>query len=222
MPYRKASLWALWGDKPEGLLPENCPNFFFFFCLGRDPLGRDPLGTCDKPQWGRENWSFLREIKKCPTTRPPFGQKIVPIFSFFFVWAGTLWALVTSPNGAGKTEVFSGKLKCSTARPPFGPFGVTNLKVCSQKIVPIFSFFLFGSGPFGHLWQAPMGPGKLKFSQGNKLKINILIYWIKTLCKGSCAINILFFFNLKQEDHSLLLVDSDYWINRYWVLIVVR
>jgi hypothetical protein len=21
------SLWALWGDKPEGLLPENCPNF---------------------------------------------------------------------------------------------------------------------------------------------------------------------------------------------------
>jgi hypothetical protein len=25
-----------------------------------------------------------------------------------------------------------------------GPFGVTNLKVCSQKIVPIFSFFLFG------------------------------------------------------------------------------
>jgi hypothetical protein len=26
---------ALWGDKPEGLLPENCPNFFFFFCLGR-------------------------------------------------------------------------------------------------------------------------------------------------------------------------------------------
>jgi hypothetical protein len=35
---------ALWGDKPSGLLPENCPNF-----------------------------------------------------SFFFVWAGTLWALVTSP-----------------------------------------------------------------------------------------------------------------------------
>jgi hypothetical protein len=29
------------------------------------------------------------------------------------------------------------------------PFGVTNLKVCSQKIVPIFSFFLFGPGPFG-------------------------------------------------------------------------
>jgi hypothetical protein len=25
-----------------------------------------------------------------------------------------------------------------------GPFGVTNLKVCSQKIVTIFSFFLFG------------------------------------------------------------------------------
>jgi hypothetical protein len=22
---------ALWGDKPEGLLPENCPNFSFFF-----------------------------------------------------------------------------------------------------------------------------------------------------------------------------------------------
>jgi hypothetical protein len=21
---------ALWGDKPEGLLPENCPNFSFF------------------------------------------------------------------------------------------------------------------------------------------------------------------------------------------------
>jgi hypothetical protein len=34
---------ALWGDKPEGLLPENCPNFSFL-CLGRDPLG-----TCDKP-----------------------------------------------------------------------------------------------------------------------------------------------------------------------------
>jgi hypothetical protein len=27
-----------------------------------------------------------------------------------------------------------------------GPFGVTNLKVCSQKIVPIFLFFLFGPG----------------------------------------------------------------------------
>jgi hypothetical protein len=26
---------SLWGDKPSGLLPENCPNFFFFFCLGR-------------------------------------------------------------------------------------------------------------------------------------------------------------------------------------------
>jgi hypothetical protein len=60
--YIKASLnlkRALWGDKPEGLLPENCPNF-----------------------------------------------------SFFFVWAGTLWALVTSPSrgfdfpdfGPGKLE----------------------------------------------------------------------------------------------------------------------
>jgi hypothetical protein len=48
---------ALWGDKPEGLLPENCPNFFFFF-----------------------------------------------------VWAGTLWALVTSPLRVLK-EV----------RPDFGP-----------------------------------------------------------------------------------------------------
>jgi hypothetical protein len=39
------------------------------------------------------------------TARPPFGQKIVPIFSFFFVWAGTLWALVTSPDfGAGKLK----------------------------------------------------------------------------------------------------------------------
>jgi hypothetical protein len=35
------------------------------------------------------------------------------------------------------------------------PFGVTNLKVCSQKIVPIFSFFLFGPA------------GKLQFFQGN-------------------------------------------------------
>jgi hypothetical protein len=26
------------------------------------------------------------------------SQKIVPIFSFFFVWAGSLWALVTSPD----------------------------------------------------------------------------------------------------------------------------
>jgi hypothetical protein len=61
---------ALWGDKPEGLLPENCPNFFFFF----------------------------------------------------FVWAGTLWALVTSPDfGVGKTtalcakgqgKVFSGIFFC--------------------------------------------------------------------------------------------------------------
>jgi hypothetical protein len=63
--YLKASLnlkRALWGDKPEGLLPENCPNFFFFFCLGRD-----------KPQRGRKNFllpfgtecgSFFREIKK--------------------------------------------------------------------------------------------------------------------------------------------------------------
>jgi hypothetical protein len=32
---------------------------------------------------------------------------------------------------------------------------------------PNFSFFLFGPGPFGHLWQAPtLVPGKLKFSQG--------------------------------------------------------
>jgi hypothetical protein len=60
---------TLWGDKPEGLLPENYPNF-----------------------------------------------------SFFFVLAGTLWALVTSPLrvfkearpdfGAGKTKVFSGKNIC--------------------------------------------------------------------------------------------------------------
>jgi hypothetical protein len=39
--YRKASLnffRALWGDKPEGLLPENCPNFsFFFVCTGTSP-----------------------------------------------------------------------------------------------------------------------------------------------------------------------------------------
>jgi hypothetical protein len=28
---------SLWGDKPEGLLPENCPNFLFFY-LGRDVL----------------------------------------------------------------------------------------------------------------------------------------------------------------------------------------
>jgi hypothetical protein len=26
-----------------------------------------------------------------------------------------------------------------------------------QKIVPIFLFFLFRPGPFGHLWQAPGG-----------------------------------------------------------------
>jgi hypothetical protein len=57
---------SLWGDKPEGLLPENCPNF-----------------------------------------------------SFFFVWAGTLWALVTSPLRVLK-EV----------RPDFGYFnyGPENLK----------------------------------------------------------------------------------------------
>jgi hypothetical protein len=29
---------ALWGDKPEGLHPENCPNFSFFFCWGRITL----------------------------------------------------------------------------------------------------------------------------------------------------------------------------------------
>jgi hypothetical protein len=48
---------ALWGDKPSGLLPENCPNF-----------------------------------------------------SFFFVWAGTLWALVTSPKGPEKLKFFQGNL----------------------------------------------------------------------------------------------------------------
>jgi hypothetical protein len=37
VPKGKASLnlkKTLWGDKPECLLPENCPNFLFF-CLGR-------------------------------------------------------------------------------------------------------------------------------------------------------------------------------------------
>jgi hypothetical protein len=34
------------------------------------------------------------------TARLPFGQKIVPIFSFFFVWAGRK-----------KTEVFSREIK---------------------------------------------------------------------------------------------------------------
>jgi hypothetical protein len=29
---------ALWGDKPEGLLPENCPNFSFFL-FGPGPFG---------------------------------------------------------------------------------------------------------------------------------------------------------------------------------------
>jgi hypothetical protein len=37
--YREACLnlkRALWGDNPEGLLPENCPNFsFFLFGPGR-------------------------------------------------------------------------------------------------------------------------------------------------------------------------------------------
>jgi hypothetical protein len=62
-----------------------------------------------------------------------------------------------------------------------GPFGVTNLKVCSQKIVPIFLFFLFGPEktsvfflpPVGNLpdfGKALKGPGKLKFSLGNQKK----------------------------------------------------
>jgi hypothetical protein len=41
-----------------------------------------------------------------------------------------------------------------------GSFGVTNLKVCSQKIVPIFSFFVWAG-------TSPKGAWKPKVSQGN-------------------------------------------------------
>jgi hypothetical protein len=38
------------------------------------------------------------KVLRGTTARPPFGQKIVPIFSFFFVWAGRK-----------KLQFFSGK-----------------------------------------------------------------------------------------------------------------
>jgi hypothetical protein len=58
LSYHKASLnlkRALWGDKPEGLLPENCPNFSFFL------FGPGNLNY-DKPQgalWAENCPNFL-------------------------------------------------------------------------------------------------------------------------------------------------------------------
>jgi hypothetical protein len=93
------------GDKPSGLLPENCPNFSFFFVwagtlwklvtsptLGRKNYYRK--GNCalvvdrkaslnlKRALWGDKPEGLL------PENRPNFS---------FFVWPGTLWALVTSP-----------------------------------------------------------------------------------------------------------------------------
>jgi hypothetical protein len=39
----------------------------------------------------------------------PLGRKLSQFF-FFFVWAGTLWALVTSPKGPGKLKFSLGNL----------------------------------------------------------------------------------------------------------------
>jgi hypothetical protein len=71
--------------------------------------------------------------------------KNCPNFFFFFVWAGT------SPKGAGKTEVFSGKLK-SRRQAPHGLRGTTAL--CAK-----------GQGKFTRLWVILiMGLPLLKFS----------------------------------------------------------
>jgi hypothetical protein len=58
-------------------------------------------------------------------------------------------------DNTAKFEIFRGEINWRTDRrrglPKFflGPFGVTNLKVCSQKIVPIFLFFCLGRDPLG-------------------------------------------------------------------------
>jgi hypothetical protein len=51
---------ALWGDKPEGLLPENCPNFSFFFCLGRP--GKLPHSVPKGPKSGRTSFKTRKGL----------------------------------------------------------------------------------------------------------------------------------------------------------------
>jgi hypothetical protein len=69
------------------------------------------------------------------------GRKLFQFF-FFFVWAGTLWGLVTSPDfGAGKTTALCakgqglrpGKLKFSQGKNPliFSSFELPNLETIS-------------------------------------------------------------------------------------------
>jgi hypothetical protein len=81
VPKGKASLnlkRALWGDKPEGLLPENCPNFFFFFCLGRVILimtTPDKVGyfNYDKIFEFTRLWLILIMTRFLKEVRPNFG-----------------------------------------------------------------------------------------------------------------------------------------------------
>jgi hypothetical protein len=56
---------ALWGDKPEGLLPENCPNFSFFL------FGPGRFNYDYRKASGRKKLQFfsgkLKSLRQAPT-----------------------------------------------------------------------------------------------------------------------------------------------------------
>jgi hypothetical protein len=81
------------------------------------------------------NFTFYRNGILLFTARSPFGQKIVTIFSFFFVWAGTLWALVTS-SYFGKALKGPGKLPQGKV---FSPSGGKFIKTEVQGLFDLVS-----------------------------------------------------------------------------------
>jgi hypothetical protein len=101
---------------------------------------------CQRALWDLSKASLNLKGPFGVTNLKVCSQKFVPIFSFFFVWAGT------SPKGAGKTEVFSGKF-CFSHRPQ----GLPKFKRAQSRgdkpegllpeNCPNFFFFFVWAGP---------------------------------------------------------------------------
>jgi hypothetical protein len=138
--YRKAALnlkRALWGDKPKGLLPENCPIFFLFFCLGRVyeflislrklqfslPLGLVIIKITRPKQKKKKNWdNFLgANLQVCHPKGP-----------FLNLGRPCPLAQSTSVNlNYLQQKIFPEK---TTARESFsGPLGIVIIKITRPK-----------------------------------------------------------------------------------------
>jgi hypothetical protein len=89
------------------------------------------------------------------------GRKLSQFF-FFFVWAGTLWALVTSPLGPEKLLNLK---KSQTARPSAGKTEVFSGKVFSGKLKHSLE-----NKMFSHIFNLPIISVKNKTRQIKKAK----------------------------------------------------